>query len=479
MTTFRRQMLLRAFKLFDLSVMAISFILASIPVSYLSAGISFANFLSMRVKVLNLLLFLLLIFVWHIVFAGFGLYHSRRIGNRKKESLDILKATSAATFLIILVSVWWHIRMVTPLFVVSFFALTSSIEVTSRLFLRFFLHKVRRHGRNLREVVIVGTNPRAVDFARSIESKPELGYHVAGFADQDWTGITEFSTSGYSLIGDLDNFPNLLRELVIDEVALALPMRSLYPQASRVAACCEEQGIIVRQVVNIFEPQLVKTNTNEFSHDDVVAIYSSPIEGWELVIKRVVDFAVSTTMLCILTPVFLLIAALIAMDSPGSVLYSQDRLGLNKRRFRMYKFRTMVADAEKRQAELEQQNEADGPVFKIKNDPRITRVGKFLRKFSLDELPQFFNVLGGDMSLVGPRPLPVRDYLGFEQDWQRRRFSVRPGLTCLWQIHGRSGVSFDQWMDLDMRYIDQWSLWLDLSILVKTIPVVLRGIGAA
>jgi exopolysaccharide biosynthesis polyprenyl glycosylphosphotransferase len=478
MTSFRRKILLSAFKLFDLCVMVISFILASIPVSYLSAGVSFGNFLSMRVKVLNLLLFLLLIFVWHIVFASFGLYHSRRIGNRKKESIDVLKATMSGTILIILASVWWHVRMVTPLFIVSFFALTSFIEVTSRLFLRFFLHKVRRHGRNLREVVIVGTNPRAVDFARSIESKPELGYHVAGFADEDWTGIAQFSTSGYSLIGDLEHFSHLLRGLVIDEVALALPMRSLYPQASRVAACCEEQGIIVRQVVNLFEPQLAKTNAGEFGNDDVTPIYSSPIGSWELVIKRVGDFAVSTMMLCVLSPVFLLIAALIALDSPGPVLFSQDRLGLNKRRFRMYKFRTMVADAEKRQAGLEQENEADGPVFKIKNDPRITRIGKFLRKFSLDELPQFFNVLIGDMSLVGPRPLPVRDYLGFEQDWQRRRFSVRPGLTCLWQIHGRSSVSFDQWMDLDIRYIDQWSLWLDLSILVKTIPVVIRGIGA-
>ena len=159
--------------------------------------------------------------------------------------------------------------------------------------------------------------------------------------------------------------------------------------------------------------------------------------------------------------------------------FSQERVGLNKRRFRMFKFRTMVAGAERMQKELEARNEADGPVFKIKDDPRITRVGRFLRKFSIDELPQLFNVLVGDMSLVGPRPLPVRDYNGFDQDRQRRRFSVRPGLTCLWQINGRSGISFEHWMDLDMQYIDHWSLWLDLKILLKTIPAVIRGTGAA
>jgi lipopolysaccharide/colanic/teichoic acid biosynthesis glycosyltransferase len=161
------------------------------------------------------------------------------------------------------------------------------------------------------------------------------------------------------------------------------------------------------------------------------------------------------------------------------VFFIQERVGLNKRTFRLYKFRTMVADAEERQAEIEHLNEARGPVFKIRNDPRLTPVGKFLRKTSIDELPQLFNVLKGDMSLVGPRPLPVRDYQGFDQDWQRRRFSVRPGITCLWQINGRSSIPFEKWMELDLQYIDQWSLWMDFKILAKTIPVVLKGTGAA
>ena len=167
------------------------------------------------------------------------------------------------------------------------------------------------------------------------------------------------------------------------------------------------------------------------------------------------------------------------ITSPGPVFFVQERVGLNKRRFRLYKFRTMLKDAELKQAELESLNEVEGPVFKIKNDPRITPIGKFLRKMSIDELSQLINVLKGDMSLVGPRPLPVRDYNGFDQDWHRRRFSVRPGITCLWQVDGRSDIPFETWMELDMKYIDNWSLTLDLKILLRTLPAVLRGSGAA
>jgi len=166
------------------------------------------------------------------------------------------------------------------------------------------------------------------------------------------------------------------------------------------------------------------------------------------------------------------------VTSRGRILFTQKRLGLNKKRFRVLKFRTMIQGAEEQQVELEKLNEATGPVFKIINDPRITPVGKYLRKTSIDELPQLINVIKGEMSLVGPRPLPVRDFEGFSEDWHRRRFSVRPGITGLWQINGRSAVPFEQWMELDLKYIDEWSLMLDLKVMLKTVPAVLRGSGA-
>jgi exopolysaccharide biosynthesis polyprenyl glycosylphosphotransferase len=202
------------------------------------------------------------------------------------------------------------------------------------------------------------------------------------------------------------------------------------------------------------------------------------MEGWQVAAKRVMDIVISAVLLVILSPLALVTAIAIKINSPGPVHFIQERVGLNKRRFRLYKFRTMYYGAEQKQAELESFNEVSGPVFKIKNDPRITAVGKILRKTSIDELPQLINVLKGDMSLVGPRPLPVIDYNGFNKDWHLRRFSVRPGITCLWQINGRSSISFEKWMELDMDYIDRWSLWLDLKILTKTIPSVLRGSGA-
>jgi lipopolysaccharide/colanic/teichoic acid biosynthesis glycosyltransferase len=195
-------------------------------------------------------------------------------------------------------------------------------------------------------------------------------------------------------------------------------------------------------------------------------------------LKRLLDLAGAALLLLWISPVFIAVALAIRMTSGGPVLFVQERLGINKRKFRLYKFRTMVVQAEQLQGSLLSLNEVEGPVFKIRNDPRITRLGKFLRRTSIDELPQLLNVLKGDMSLVGPRPLPTRDYEGFSDDGHRRRFSVRPGLTCLWQVSGRNDIPFERWMQMDMQYIDSWSLGLDFKILAKTVPAVFRGTGA-
>jgi exopolysaccharide biosynthesis polyprenyl glycosylphosphotransferase len=341
------------------------------------------------------------------------------------------------------------------------------------------LAQTRLHGRNLRNVLIVGTNARASEFAAKIQAKPELGYRLIGFADQRWQRFDEFRNNGSPMVCDLEGLPEFLRHSVVDEVVIALPIRSFHDHASRIATICEEQGIAFRVLSNMFNLKLARTRAEELDGDSWITHYTGTSEGWPLIIKRILDCSIAFVTLVIVSPVMFLSALAIRLSSPGPIFFTQNRIGHNKRKFIIYKFRTMIVDAEERLQHLEHLNEVSGPVFKIKNDPRVTPVGKFLRKTSLDELPQLFNVLKGEMSLVGPRPLPLHDYEGFSQDWHRRRFSVRPGITCLWQVNGRSSIPFEQWMELDMQYIDEWSLSLDLKILAKTIPAILKGSGAA
>jgi len=264
----------------------------------------------------------------------------------------------------------------------------------------------------------------------------------------------------------------------IDEVFISLPIDRYGQLIESVVKICQEQGIVVRVQPDLSLRTFVKPYVGEFNGVPFVTVRSVPRDGWPLFIKRLIDVVGGAALLVGLAPLLAVAAVLIKIDSPGPILFRQERIGLNKRRFQLLKFRTMVVGADQQQHGMEQLNEANGPVFKIKDDPRVTRLGKFLRRYSIDELPQLFNVLNGDMSLVGPRPLPVRDVERINVQWHKRRFSVRPGITCLWQVNGRSDVSFDHWVQMDLEYIDKWCLGLDIKILIKTVPVVLRGSGA-
>jgi exopolysaccharide biosynthesis polyprenyl glycosylphosphotransferase len=480
MSTIRRRLLVDALKLFDLTVMVLALGLATVPALGVGRTISVADFFSIRVKLGNFILFAGLLILWHALFSAVGLYTSHRLSSRGAESLEVLKATSAgAVALWATASVFRLLHMASLPFLVIFFVLSTGMLVSSRLVLRTLLAQARRRGQNLRNILIVGTNRRAVEFAEKLGTRAELGYRILGFADRQWRGIEQFHQSGHAFVCELDNLPDFLRKNAVDEVAIALPIRSFHDDASRVAALCEEQGIILRVLPNIFDLKLARATAEELEGHPFITHYRGAITGWPVVAKRVLDFCLALTALILVSPVMLLVAALIKITSPGPVFFRQKRMGQNKRKFTIYKFRTMAVDAEARMRQLEHLNELSGPVFKIKNDPRITPIGRFLRKTSIDELPQLINVLKGDMSLVGPRPMSVRDYELFSEDWHRRRFSVRPGITCLWQVNGRNSIPFEKWMELDMQYIDKWSLWLDLKILAKTIPAVLRGSGAA
>jgi exopolysaccharide biosynthesis polyprenyl glycosylphosphotransferase len=479
MSVTHRRILLALLKLFDLVLAILSYGVATFLIAHAHDRVSFEQFLSMRVKLSNFVIMAVTIYLWHVIFTMCRLYESKRLSTRREQAVGELKATTLATMCLLLVSAAFSIRMMTPMFLAAFWAISSTGMLFSRVLLRRSLASLRLRGRNLRNILILGSNPRAIEFARRIEEKPEWGYRNLGFVDSYWQGLDEFVVEGFDLVCDFQGLPEFLRNNVVDEVAIYLPLRSCYEYATTVANMCEQHGIIVRFDPDIFGLKNPKPRAETFDDDHHIAVNVGAQYGWPQMVKRALDFVISLILLLFLAPLFGVVAALIKLTSDGPVFFFQERVGFNKRRFHMCKFRTMVQGAEQMLGQLQQLNEMSGPVFKIKKDPRITPLGRFLRRTSIDELPQLWNVLKGDMSLVGPRPLPVRDYQGFNEDWQRRRFSTRPGITCLWQVTGRNSISFEQWMRLDLQYLDEWSLWLDFKILAQTIPAVLKGTGAA
>lgn len=466
-------------KLTDSVLMALSFGLTTAFIVHAQRVLPLDEFMSMRAKISNVIIFGLMLLLCHLSFSVCGLYKSRRLSIKSAESTDMLKATTLSTLCIGAVGLLFSVRMVTLPFLLFFCLISAALLCGCRLLLRTAVERIRIHGRNLRYMLIIGTNPRAVAFAHRIGARPECGYRVRGFVDDEWSGLEEFKKGDLPLVSDFAGLAEYLRRNVVDEVAVHLPLLSFYSRWLEIAGLCSYHGIVVRFSSALFDLKAARWRAEEFEDGDhYIATYTEASEGWPVVLKRTMDIVISGMLLLLFSPVMLGTAIAIKLTSPGPVLFRQERVGLNKRRFWIYKFRTMVANAEELMATLEARNEASGPVFKIKNDPRITHTGRFLRRTSIDELPQLLNVLKGDMSLVGPRPLPTRDYSGFKEDWQRRRFSIKPGITCLWQVNGRSEISFDQWMLLDLQYLDEWSLWLDFKILLQTVPAVLHGTGA-
>jgi exopolysaccharide biosynthesis polyprenyl glycosylphosphotransferase len=471
------RLLKHAARLFDMCALIAAFLFATFVLLSSPHGMSLSGFMALRIKLGNCLLFALLLASWHNLFVLCGLYVSKRLTRRSTEIYGVCKATFLASAFLLVMAKTLGIKMVSLPFVLIFFIACSFLMGSGRIVARTLLVALRSRGRNSRFVLIVGTNERAIAFAESIHVRPEIGYQIVGFVDDDWPGIQRFEATGHARCCDFLGLADFLRHNVVDEAAIYLPLRSYYEHAAQLVSVCEHHGIAIRvdsQVFNLRSQDPSSLHIDQHSEAVVNSAQSGPA-----LIKRLIDCVISLVALLVLAPVFLTIGLLVKFTSDGPILFRQTRVGLNKRMFNIYKFRTMFADAEKVQDALLTLNEMTGPVFKIKQDPRVTPLGRILRKTSLDELPQLYNVLKGEMSLVGPRAMSLRDYQLFDTDWHRRRFSVKPGITCLWQIAGRNSVPFEQWMELDLQYIDKWSLWLDLKILAQTVPAVLRGTGAA
>ncbi len=466
-------------KFLDLVAMIAGFTLATLLTYDVSCqNCSLHDFLAMRVALSNFLLFPLLIGIWHASLQGSGLYSRSNALSLSHRNFAVIKSVSLATAGFWLAASIFNVRMVSLTFVTVFWLSSGLTMLLLRWLFDYSLTHYPQLRRHHRQVLIMGTNQRALDAARRIDAHPELGYRVAGFMDDPWTGTSDFTHAGYPLVARLREFKDYLTHNVVDDVMVFVPLRSHYDQIAECLGAAVEQGVAIHLAPDLFASPSARVHFNVVNDLPFISLAVGAVRGKATWIKRSIDVAGGAVLLFMLAPLLAVTAALIKLDSKGPVFFVQDRVGLNKRRFRLYKFRTMVPDAEQRLAKLEHLNEVKGPAFKLTHDPRVTKLGAFLRKTSLDELPQLFNVVKGDMSLVGPRPLPVRDYQGFSTDWHRRRFSVRPGITCLWQIQGRSSIPFERWMELDMEYIDNWSLWLDIKILALTLPAVLKGSGA-
>ena len=352
-----------------------------------------------------------------------------------------------------------------------FLGFTAVLVVSGKMLLKAIGHRSRTDLYR-RNILIVGVNEEATRIRAKIESQQHLGFQVVG----QLAGPGEEDPEGEAM-GIADDLKRMVEERVVDEVILALPFERLREHEQAIA-WCEEVGVSVHLKVDFVRTLFARTYPTVLDGIPMLTISSIPHDPAKLLVKRGLDLLCSMIGLLAVSPLLLFCALAIKLTSKGSVLFTQRRVGLNGRIFILYKFRSMYADAEERKRELEAHNEMGGPVFKMKRDPRVTSIGRWMRKFSLDELPQLWNVLKGDMSLVGPRP-PIPEEVHRYERWQRRRLSMKPGLTCLWQVNGRNRItSFEEWMRLDLRYIDTWSLKLDIKILLQTVPVVLLAKGA-
>jgi exopolysaccharide biosynthesis polyprenyl glycosylphosphotransferase len=337
---------------------------------------------------------------------------------------------------------------------------------------------LHRSGVDAHRVVVVGCGADAVAFGEALRAHQGWGVQLVGYVEVG--GLAEPRAPGaVPLVGHVDRLDRVLDRQPVDEVAFVVPGRTS-DAIEDALRCCAERGVDVSVTLPPVVSRGARVEVQTFDGYDLplLTLRRAPADALRLAVKRIVDLAGAGVLLALTAPLLAATALAIRLDTRGPVLFRQERCGRNGRRFSMLKFRSMVCDAEARRPALEPRNEMNGPVFKIKDDPRVTRVGRVIRRFSVDELPQLLNVLRGDMSLIGPRP-PLPSEVEAYAPWQRRRLSMKPGLTGLWQVSGRNRVDFEQWMELDLRYIDNWSLWLDFKILLRTVPAVLSGSGAS
>jgi exopolysaccharide biosynthesis polyprenyl glycosylphosphotransferase len=418
---------------------------------------------------------LALLVVLPMAFRFSGAYPYRRGRSLIEEVYAIATAATAGVVVLITISLFFRPLLYSRLiFLYTAFLVTLLLGIS-----RFTIHLVRGHlrayGVGVQRMLLVGVGDVGHMVMRTVAARPDYGYQLIGFLDDNPAkGNTDIGP--FKALGPLDNLHQALETHRIDTAIICLPWQN-HRTIQRLLRTCEQHCVRAQVVPDLFQLTKNQVYVEDLNGIPLIGTRDISLQGWNLFVKRASDLAIGGLGALVSLPFAALIAFAIKLDSPGPILYVQTRIGKNGAPFRCYKFRSMVADADERRQELVERNEASGPLFKVRNDPRRTRVGRFLRRYSLDELPQLINVLRGEMSLVGPRPnLPeeVEHYV----DWHQKRLIVSPGITGLWQVSGRSDLTFDEMVLLDIYYVENWNLIMDLGILLRSFPAVLRGRGA-
>jgi exopolysaccharide biosynthesis polyprenyl glycosylphosphotransferase len=429
---------------------------------------------------------------WMTVLWLLGMYRLRARWTVRSEALDVLRAGTLVAVVTFAALYVLKLPQVSRLFLIELFPAQVAVTFGSRLALRAVFAAARDRGLNTRFVLMVGTDRVAQEFADRIERHRDLGLRAIGhLALGPAASVSGHGTSGAAaanavdpadaapfqlsrpILGRLDEIEDVLHAKVVDEVVICLPS-SAWGLVEAITTICEGEGKIVRIPLTDGALSLPGARREEFDGIPILSLVYGPDRTIGLLGKRLLDMTLGGAALVVLSPLFLAVAAIVRTLDGRPVLFRQTRVGLHGREFQVVKFRTMVPDAEERLSELLDLNEIAGHAFKLSADPRLTRTGRWLRRTSIDELPQFWNVFRGEMSIVGPRPPLPREVAGYDV-WHRRRLSMKPGITGLWQVSARHEEAFDRWVELDLDYIDRWSLWLDLKIMLRTIPAMLQG----
>ena len=439
-------------------------------------GYSFTSLQGEPPLVFDFGLLLLMGGIWLFLLNAKGAYDDQVLNSLERQWKAVFNASLWGGLILILLGFTFVYRQafLPRTQVVLFLPLVFGLLLFGRGILYQFMRWRHEKGWDRKTVLVVGVGQIAGDLIDQVENHPEWGLDVLGFVE-----IKNGSNDNLKpVLGTIEHLCDLLHRHPVDAVIFAVSMHEL-EFLNEALELCELEGVETHIASDFFRRMIARLEMDDIHGLNVLTLSTTRYKEWHLFVKRIMDILGSSTALIIASPVLTVIVFLIKLTSPGPIFYRWNVLGLNKKPFTGYKFRTMVVNADHIKDQLWNKNEMTGPVFKIKDDPRITPIGRFLRKFSIDEFTQLYSVLKGDMSLVGPRPGGITEVPKYE-NWHRRKLSVKPGITCLWQVRGRNQITdFNEWVRMDLEYIDNWSLWLDLKILLKTIPVVLCGKGAS